>query len=166
MPVCSASSLTRDIPVRQIRDRTSGRKFWNNGGSGRREVRSKQFLHHCANWTGKQIIGGGGRRGGGLIDPLDKKHRWQGGMRRWPRLAGSSDRDLNRISIDAQAEPYYLVIVRPMEKWSAPIKFTPRLFTPIVPRERIKARGREEGHTPGFSFEWPLYIYETSSLIK
>lgn len=166
MPVCSASSLTRDIPVRQIRDRTSGRKFWNNGGSGRREVRSKQFLHHCANWTGKQIIGGGGRRGG-LIDPLDKKHRWQGGMRRWPRLAGSSDRDLNRISIDAQAEPYYLVIVRPMEKWSAPIKFTPRLFTPIVPRERIKARGREgkggRAHTWVFVRMAPIYLRNVES---
>lgn len=83
VPVCSAPAprLTRsnrNIPVRGrygkfgIALLDSGRRFWivdrgteqwrKQEGTG---IPAEQFLHHCANWAGKQIIDGGG--GGGVV---------------------------------------------------------------------------------------------------
>lgn len=85
VPVCStpAPRLTRsnrNIPVRGrygkfgIALLDSGRRFWivdrgteqwrKQEGTG---IPAEQFLHHCANWAGKQIIDGGGG-GGGVVD--------------------------------------------------------------------------------------------------
>lgn len=85
VPVCSAPAprLTRsnrNIPVRGrygkfgIALLDSGRRFWivdrgteqwrKQEGTG---IPAEQFLHHCANWAGKQIIDGGGG-GGGVVD--------------------------------------------------------------------------------------------------
>lgn len=84
VPVCSAPAprLTRsnrNIPVRGrygkfgIALLDSGRRFWivdrgteqwrKQEGTG---IPAEQFLHHCANWAGKQIIDGGGGGGGGV----------------------------------------------------------------------------------------------------